>query len=377
MSSRLHIITATLAIAMVPSLLAKDYFIAPDGDDGNDGDISAPFATIGRSQRSVEAGDTVFIRGGTYRMTEGQISQRIRNRALVNVLTKSGKPGRMINYFAYQDERPVFDLSDVKPRGLRVTAFQVNGSFNHFRNISVIGVQVTITGHTQSICFDNEGSGNVYESLQMHDGQAIGFWLGRGSNNLVLNCDAYRNHDFTSEGGRGGNVDGFGFHVRPGSVNNVFRGCRAWFNSDDGFDLISTGEAVLIENCWAFYNGFDPNFNMLGRNAGHTEDVPGYGHTMKNNLGYKGRTEVSNLNESLCDVSHNSFSLDMEFRDRDFEGVDQADLVKARKPNGDLPDIRFLQLKRGNPAIDKGVDVGLPFNGSAPDLGAFERTGSQ
>lgn len=443
MSSRLHIVTATLAIAMMPSLLAKDYFIAPDGDDGNDGDISAPFATIGRSQRSVEAGDTVFIRGGTYRMTEGQISQRIRNRALVNVLAKSGKPGRMINYFAYQDERPVFDFSDVKPRGLRVTAFHVNGSFNHFRNISVIGVQVTITGHTQSICFDNEGSGNVYESLQMHDGQAIGFWLGRGSNNLVLNCDAYRNHDFTSEGGRGGNVDGFGFHVRPGSVNNVFRGCRAWFNSDDGFDLISTGESVLIENCWAFYNGFDPNFkslgdgngfklggygvdggaypetiprhvirgsvavrnkaggfyanhhpggidlinntayanrvnfNMLGRNAGHTEDVPGYGHTMKNNLGYKGRTEVSNLNESLCDVSHNSFSLDMEFRDRDFEGVDQADLVKARKPNGDLPDIRFLQLKRGNPAIDKGVDVGLPFNGSAPDLGAFERTGSQ
>ena len=29
-------------------------------------------------------------------------------------------------------------------------------------------------------------------------------------------------------------------------------------------------------------------------------------------------------------------------------------------------------LKAGSPAIDAGVNVGIPFNGSAPDLGAFE-----
>ena len=39
---------------------------------------------------------------------------------------------------------------------------------------------------------------------------AIGFYLLGGSNNHILNCDAYNNYDSVSEGGKGGNVDGFG-----------------------------------------------------------------------------------------------------------------------------------------------------------------------
>jgi hypothetical protein len=37
-----------------------------------------------------------------------------------------------------------------------------------------------------------------------------------------------------------------------------------------------------------------------------------------------------------------------------------------------LPALDFLRLKAGSHLIDAGVDVGLPFNGTAPDLGAFE-----
>ena len=40
--------------------------------------------------------------------------------------------------------------------------------------------------------------------------------------------------------------------------------------------------------------------------------------------------------------------------------------------DGSLPNVDFLKLKEGSRAIDKGEDVGLPFEGSAPDLGAFE-----
>ena len=65
-------------------------------------------------------------------------------------------------------------------------------------------MQVKILGHTQSICVDNQGSDNVYEQLSLHDGMAIGLWIGNGANNLVLNCDAYRNHDNVSENKRGG-----------------------------------------------------------------------------------------------------------------------------------------------------------------------------
>ena len=30
-------------------------------------------------------------------------------------------------------------------------------------------------------------------------------------------------------------------------------------------------------------------------------------------------------------------------------------------------------LTAGSPAVDAGIDVDLPFNGAAPDMGAFER----
>lgn len=436
-SGKPAILAALLALA--PAVLhAGELHVATSGKDTNPGTPVAPFATVQRAEKSAGPGDTVFIHGGTYKMTEKQIARFDRNRGLVIDLSKSGRPGKPICYFAVAGEKPVFDFSDVKPPNYRVTAFNVTGSWLHIKGIEVTGVQVTITSHTQSICFDNQGNHNIYEQLQMHDGQAIGFWLGRGSDNLVLNCDAWRNYDFTSENKKGGNVDGFGFHVPKGCTGNVFRGCRAWFNSDDGFDLITTHEPLLIENCWSFYNGFDPsfkglgdgngfklggygvdggtlpaviprhvirqslavrnraagfyanhqpggidminntaylnsvNFNLLGRNASHTADVPGYGHKLKNNLGYKGRSEVGNLDTAKCELAANSFDLKLRLSDKDFHSLDQAELVKPRQPNGDLPVIPFMKLKPGNDAIDKGVDVGLPFKGKAPDLGAFE-----
>jgi Right handed beta helix region len=448
MNSILHPVRRSGSFRLAMSLLtllpaapvpAGFYYVAPDGNDTGSGSLASPFASVQRAQQAAAPGDTVYLRGGAYKMNEAQIAQRRGIWAYVTFLDKSGTPEHRINYWAYRDERPVFDLSNVKPERRRVTAFYIAGSWIHIKGLAVTGVQVTITGHTQSICFDNEGSNNVYELLTMHDGQAIGFWLGSGSNNLVLNCDAYQNQDYTSEDKKGGNVDGFGFHAPKGSVNNGFRGCRAWFNSDDGFDCISAGASVTIEHCWAFYNGYttafgplrdgngfkaggygntpksrlpDPiphhiirgcvavqnkasgfyanhhpggndwlndtaygngtNFNLLGRNADNTMDLPGRGHQLKNNLGFKGRTEVSNLDASASDVRNNYFNLPVQVTDDDFVGLKQSDLTQPRQSNGDLPEISFLHLNRGSDLIDQGVDVGLPFAGTAPDLGAFE-----
>ncbi|QEF98296.1 hypothetical protein Mal15_23470 [Stieleria maiorica] len=49
----------------------------------------------------------------------------------------------------------------------------------------------------------------------------------------------------------------------------------------------------------------------------------------------------------------------------------KAAAMGPRKPDGSLPDIG-LQLDRRSHLIDAGLDVGLPFSGKAPDLGAFE-----
>ncbi len=69
-------------------------------------------------------------------------------------MSKSGTgPDKRICYSGYKNERPVFDLSAVKPENERVIVFYVSGSYLHFRNIEVVGTQVTIVGHTQSGMF--------------------------------------------------------------------------------------------------------------------------------------------------------------------------------------------------------------------------------
>jgi hypothetical protein len=431
-----------LTAISLPAFCTK-YYVATNGNDANAGTISAPFLTIQRAQTSAAAGDTVYIRGGTYNMTTAQIAQYSSIWAYVTLLNKSGTSGHRINYWNYPNEQPIFNYSSITPAGYRITAFQVTGSYLYIKGLEVTGVQVTITTHTQSECFENQGSNNIYERLRMHDGKAIGWYLTKGGNNLVLNCDAWNNWDNVSEDGLGGNVDGFGCHPNKqgvGYTNNVLRGCRAWFNSDDGFDCINAFEAVTIENCWSFYNGYSTafaslgdgngfkaggygvsttptvpatiprhqvqfclavrnksngfyanhhlggdnwynnsayynatNYNMLNRSSDYTTDVPGYGHVMKNNLGYAARsTEYSNIDFTKSDASNNYFNLSVTVTSADFLSLDQSLLTAARQSDGSLPVNNFMRLASGSDLIDKGVNVGFSYYGAAPDLGCFE-----
>lgn len=433
------------ALTMLGSALAENgawgatYYVAPNGDDAAAGTIEAPFATLQRAQQAAQPGDTTLIRGGTYRMSESLVARQDRGRAHVIELNKSGAEGARIRYWAYPAETPVFDFSDVKPPRRRVHAFSVSGSWIHLKGIEVVGVQVTIESHTQSIGVANDGSHNLFDRLSIHDGHAIGIYSLRGSDNLFLNCDAYRNHDPVSEGGRGGNVDGFGCHPPKGSTGNVFRGCRAWFNSDDGFDCINAHEAVTFENCWAFWNGYSPdfrpladgngfkaggyaslaadrlpqpvprhvvsfcvavrnknsgfyanhhvggcdwindtacgnggNFNLLSRLADNVTDVPGYGHFLRNNLSFRSRRHVTNLDEAESDAAHNTFDGQFDVSDADFQSLDESQLTRPRTADGALPEMTFLHLSAESDLVDGGADLGLPFQGAAPDLGAFE-----
>jgi Protein of unknown function (DUF1565) len=429
---------------------ASVYFVATNGNDANPGTKELPLQSIQKAQTLTSPGDTVYVRGGTYIMQESQIASYTRIWAYVTLLDKSGAEGKRINYWAYPGEKPVFDFSSIKPANYRVHAFEVTGSWLHIKGLEVVGMQVTITNvNTQSICFSNNGgSNNIYEQLSMHDGQGIGFYLTAGSNNLILNCDAYRNYDYVSQGGggrNGGNVDGFGNHPSAGGVNNIFRGCRAWLNSDDGYDCISAFETTVFENCWAFYNGYSVgfvsrgdgngfkaggygarafnllpakiprniirnclavmnkangfysnhhlegsdwynnsawqnpnNFNMLNRNAkteaDYLKDGPGYNHVIKNNISFSPRgNDISSYDPLRNTIDHNSFlNKDITVTADDFLSLDTALLTAPRKPDGSLPDIDFMRLKPKSHLIDKGVDVGLPYKGKAPDLGCFE-----
>ncbi len=245
--------------------LGATWYVAPTGLDSNAGTSNAPLATIMRAQSVASAGDTVYLRGGTYHLNTANLTATNLPWKVVNNINKSG-----ISYLACPGELPVFDFSAVHPDPPtnRVTAFQISANSCVFKGFDVVGVPIVITNAgTQSECFRvNGGNMNRFEQLRMHDGHGIGFYLTDGASNLVLNCDAYNNTGINKYSY--GNIDGFGIHASHSTgVSNVISGCRAWNNSDDGYDLIHCYAKAVIENSWAFYNGYFTNGTATGGNA--------------------------------------------------------------------------------------------------------------
>ena len=113
------------------------------------------------------------------------------------------------------------------------------------------GLEIMNAGHN-GIRFS--GASNIVERCVVHNSGNTGVHITGDTNtsyNLVLNCDSYRNYDAPTHGQ---NADGFSakWLIGPG---NVFSGCRAWENADDGWDLWMGTNTVVITNCWAFRNG--------------------------------------------------------------------------------------------------------------------------
>jgi fibronectin type 3 domain-containing protein len=255
---------------------AKIWYVAPTGSDSNPGNITAPFATITQAQTAAATGDTVYLRGGNYTLTTANVTsyQDGNVYATVNTITKNG-----ISYLAYPgDTRPVFNFSGVTPSGYRNAAFWVSASNVTFQGFDVVGVQITITGsNNQSIGFAIYGGSNcTWNEVNVHDGMCVGFYIEKASaNNLFYRCDSYNNTGLDSYSY--GNADGFGCHPAAGGTGNVYRQCRSWNNSDDGFDCINAAEPVTFDHCWSYLNGNN------GGNANGFK-VGGWGSTPQNQI---------------------------------------------------------------------------------------------
>jgi hypothetical protein len=409
-----------LLLAPLPAR-AKDFYVAPDGLASNPGTEGQPFATVQQGQAAVSPGDTVFFRKGTYSFTSGTDADGV-------LLNKSGQAGKPIQYFAYAGETPVFDFSGMTAAA-RITGFRVTASFVHFKGLELKGVPQNLTTEHESWGIYNTGSSNVYELLNLHHHMGPGLFIAKGGDNLVLNCDSHHNYDPKSSSGDGTNADGFGCHIGAGSTGNVFRGCRAWSNSDDGYDFIQAQEPVTVEYSWAWSNGYQPD-TMTSKGDGNGFKGGGYGlpatnlptnppsHTIRfcvallnraagfyanhhpvaddfyNNTAYRNRSSNFNLlglngnvgvlrnnlayggtllaNASGVDDASNSWSLPVMIADGDFQSVTMAGIDGPRQADGSVPELPFLRLAATSDLIDKGKDVGLAFAGAAPDLGAFE-----
>jgi hypothetical protein len=409
---------------------ATVYYVAPTGSDSAAGTRDAPWASFAHAQAVAQPGDTVYFRGGTYTYTHANsdcASQTARVDAIT--LDKSGSPGKPISYVAYRRETPVFDFSGMTD-DCRIKGFDVTGSWIHLKGLEVTGVPQNNNLNHESWGIWVSGSNNTFERLDTHHNMGPGLFINNGGGNLVLNTDSHDNYDPKSTSGPGTNADGFGCHIPAGNPGNVFRGDRAWSNSDDGFDLINALSSVTIEDSWSWRNGYipgtgtsagdgngfkaggyggkyvpngvkhtvrqsvafsnkasgfyanhhtvaddffndtaygnHPDFNMLG--VSPSGAPVGLG-TLRNDIAYTG-TLLKNMTGT--DAAYNSWNLGITLSDTQFRSVSTSGWDVPRRPNGRLPVLPYLRLACDSDLIDAGTDVGLPYEGKAPDLGAFE-----
>ncbi|WP_417763460.1 RICIN domain-containing protein [Shewanella sp.] len=352
------------------------------------------------------AGDVIYIRRGTYYPSDTIKIQR------------NGSSSRAIVLSAYPgDARPVFDFSAMSEDGNN-RGFQVSASYWH-----IYGFDIKKAGDNGMYM---TGSHNTVEFMKFYENADTGLQISSGgAYNFIKNSDSYYNADSSLE-----NADGFAAKLTVGT-GNYFYGCRAWNNLDDGFDgyLRDNGSSVTttMEYTWMIRNGYQKNgvkgvgdgngFKTGGSDdkdlahnglyintisAGNTAD--GYDQnsnrgtvtihnaiafdndrnfglgdgsdrqlrslTIKNSISLNGDNS-DKFGAGSTNISHNSWN-GISFSSSDFQSTNINDLLAERQSDGSLPVVNFFHLKSGSRLIDAGTNVGLNYNGSAPDIGSFE-----
>jgi hypothetical protein len=390
-----------LLMFLFPASLLAQIYVSPAGADSNSGSFEQPFLTINKALSVARADSIIYLRGGTYFPTPAVD------------MSDSGAENHYIKLWAYPGEFPVIDFSQEisSTDGIRIS-----GSFYYLKGIEEKNARhngIYITGNN-----------NIVENCRIHGNGNTGLHMRHGaSNNLILNCDSYYNYDPPI----GGNADGFSAKWEVGT-GNVFRGCRSFNNSDDGWDLWMGINTVTIESCWAFRNGVDSwysgqfngngnGFKLGGSNVpthhivknciafdnagnggrGFDENNNLAGQTIYNCTSYRNKGGNFILANTLTQGQHDirncvsiqggvyildpvdtidSWTLGMTVTNSDFQNLDTSLALAARDTNGYLPSNSLFRLAPGSQLIDAGVDVGIPFNGNAPDLGAIESPGT-
>ena len=369
------------------------------------GTVVASASEITAAIDNASAGEVIYVRQGTY-----EFSSSLR-------MDADGQVGNLISFLVYPgDERPVFDFSAM-PENSSNRAIRLSGDYWYVK-----GIEVYKAGDNGMFI---SGSNNLIEYCAFYENSDSGLQIGNGgANNTILNCDSYFNADSSIE-----NADGFAAKLDCGT-GNKFIGCRAWNNLDDGWDGYLRGAdniTTTYENCWAFRNGllkdgstgggdgngfktggsdnkdlshngiftncvaagnvvdgFDHNSNRgsiiiynasahaNGRNFSFGSGNVASALTIKNSVSLASGSS-DQLNATSTDIMNNGWQNGLSTTADDFASLDIDLMLQPRKADGSLPDIDYLHLVSGSDLIDAGVDVGLDFNGSAPDLGAFEK----
>jgi hypothetical protein len=128
--------------------------------------------------------------------------------------------------------------------------------------------------------------------------------------------------------------------------NHVVR-ARSYGNDAIGFDCNGASAANTFDNCTAYDNG-TYGFEFTG------DTDPD--HVVRNCIAFENSEGPANL---LYNARSAANTWDLDIDDPAFASVTAA---------ADA----FLHLTADSPCVDAGIDIGVSYVGSAPDLGAFE-----
>ncbi len=231
----------------------------------------------------VVPGQTIVLMEGTYKLDTGLRIERGINGTAENPIRMIADPEAKT--------RPIIDFVGLG------TGITCGANWWYFYGFDVTN---TIDG---SKGFQVSGNYNVLDQINTYYNGNTGIQISRyhaadltmdrwPANNLILNCTSYGNADVGFE-----DADGFAAKLTIGE-GNVFDGCVAYNNADDGWDLyakIATGEigAVIIRNCVAYANGFLEDGKVAGNGNGFKmggDSLPGQ-HQLINCIAFNNRAK--------------------------------------------------------------------------------------
>jgi hypothetical protein len=121
------------------------YYVSKNGSDSASGTLANPWRTIQHAENSISAGDTVYIRGGTYTET---IS--------INV---KGTANNLITFLPYSSENVIIDGANTSGSVITLN----NADYIRFSHITVQNAQGSL------IYLNNDSSGNIIEYCLLRD----------------------------------------------------------------------------------------------------------------------------------------------------------------------------------------------------------------
>lgn len=273
----------------------KAIYVSPEGKADGDGSEKSPL-DLATATSYVAPGQTIYLAGGTYTMKSGLNIARGINGTEKEMITLRSKKG----------ERAVFDFSNA-PAGM-----QLWGNYWHVYGIDVCNTPGNIKG------LQIAGSNNKIELVNTYKNGDTGLQISGTSsegmdkwpaNNLILNCTSYDNCDPGMN-----NADGFAAKITCGE-GNVFKGCIAYNNLDDGWDLFAKIEsgpigAVTVDSCVAYSNGTLTNGQGNGDGNGFKLGGDGIAvpHVLKNSISFNNNTAGITSNSDPAVILENNTS---------------------------------------------------------------------